>query len=492
MRPEAKYSKKYVVPNRPASVQEVTSTKKPEEPLRAKSAQEVRPDDEDPFKEFDNRGLGLRSLSSVNQRVIQDAARHKSGKWELTCHTEGLKDVIHDMRHALRGKFIANVPLLSLDVLSLEEQEQIVGKVRVKSIDAGQNIVEEGDVGDCLYIVERGYCQIFKKLDGVQTFVKRIEKEDFFGELAVMYDVPRAATVTADTDVTVLTLNREDLFKTISSDRIQKMRRVARAQFLSGIALFQPLNLKQKVAVAEHLKSKQWNAGEAICRQNEHISGESQCMYIIEDGDCGVSKQGKGKADGGTVHTMKPGQSFGMLGLLYGAPRAASITALTPCKTLSITYDELLKTCGKDLMVLMRTAVRQHLVRMIPAFKRASDDVIVELVKRLKEVHYKRWEQIFAEGENAESILVLEEGSCLEHHGSVSDLKEWRYRSHEAEVEEHNNPGTFFGAEGVSNSEAKFHFTLVAITECTVLEIPRDLILSLLPAPGRSSIFDAK
>jgi len=507
IRPEAKYGRQTFEQQRPAtspaSSQDQRPSNKaalpPAEPARAESAQEVHTNTvsnvEDEVEQ-QMHPICFRSLGIVNQKIRDDARRHGLGVQDLRGHADGLTDVMHNMRMGLRGKFIANVPLLSLDVLSLEEQEKIVGKVRVKNYPAGANIVTEGDVGDCLYIVERGLCKIFKMLDGQQTFIKRIDHAgDFFGELAVMYAVPRGATVDAETSTTVLTLSRDDLFKTISSERIDKMRRVARAQFLSGIALLQPLNLKQKVAVAEHLQSKSWKAGQIICRQNEHVAGETQCMYIIEDGDCGVLKESKGKADQGDMHIMRPGQNFGMLGLLYGAPRAATVTAVKNCKTLSITYDELLraiatceKTCGKGLLKEMRTAVRTHLVRRIPTFKSVTDETIADLVKRLREVHYKRWQPIFMEGDQAKSILVLEEGVCIEHHGDVSELKEWRYRESAAEVEEHNNPGTFFGADCVTNSNAQNEFTLVAITECTVLDIPRDLIRSVLPATNGGSL----
>lgn len=500
MRPEAKYSRRNVPTDaqpRPATSCEVASPdKKAIEPPRSKSVQDVTSQDNEEFKDFDERPLGLRSLGIVSKKVVDDAKRHGHQVQDLQWHEDGLREVIHTMRHSLRGKFIANVPLLSLDVLSVDEQERIVGKVGVKNFEAGMDIVQEGEVGDKLYIVERGSCLIYKMLDGVQTFVKKIEKEDFFGELAVMYDVPRAATVVADTDVTVLTLSRKDLFSTINTDRLDRMRRVARAQFLSGIALFQPLNLKQKVAVAEHLKSRVWHPGEVITRQNEHLSGETQCMYIIEDGDCGVVKQAKGKegfSETGDVHVMHPGQSFGMLGLLYGAPRAATITAMKGCKTLSISYDQLMSICGDEQMSAMRTAVRGHLLRRIPIFRRVGEEVIHELTKRLTVVHHKRWQPIFMEGDQAKSILVMEEGSCIEHHGNINELKEWRFRSHEAPVEEHNNPGTHFGVEAVTQTgDSRFDFTLVAITECTVLEISRELIRSLLPAPTRMSQLDMR
>merc|ERR1719161_2868874 len=122
-------------------------------------------------------------------------------------------------------------------------------------------------------------------------------------------------------------------------------------------------------------------------------------MYIIEDGNCAVLKDGKGMAGGGDMQTYHPGESFGMLGLLYGSPRSATITATSTCKTLSISYDELLQTCGKGLLNEMRTAVRGHLIKRIPIFRRLNDDCLIELTKRLRAVHIKRWQPVFMKGD---------------------------------------------------------------------------------------------
>lgn len=379
-----------------------------------------------------------------------------------------LTDAIHTVRHSHRGKLVADVPLFSLDVVSLEEQQWITGKSQVKNYEAGVTIVEEGKVGDCLYVVQHGCCRVFKKIDGHQTLVKSMVQGDFFGEIAIFCDVPRAATVIAETDVTLVIVSREIIFSTINAERLEKMRWVAQAQFLSGIALFQPLNVKQKVAVAEHLKLEVWHAGEVICRQGpEPISEEKQRVYIIEAGNlCVMKKHCLTDNDYMQCQTLGPGESYGMLGLIYGGPSDATVKAVNTCKTFSISYDVLVATCGKELLNKMQTVLHGLFIRKIPIFQRVGEDVIVELTKRLRVVHYKRDQAIFEKGEQAKSILILEKGSCIEYHSSIKDHSE----SREALGKEHNRPGTLFGVEGT------FPFTLITISECTLLEIPGELV----------------
>src|SRR4051794_35699068 len=72
----------------------------------------------------------------------------------------------------------------------------------------GDPIITQGEEGDVLFVVESGTLSCYKLFPGKteRTFLKKFNQGDSFGELALLYNAPRAATIEADTDCLLWTL----------------------------------------------------------------------------------------------------------------------------------------------------------------------------------------------------------------------------------------------------------------------------------------------
>jgi CRP-like cAMP-binding protein len=78
-------------------------------------------------------------------------------------------------------------------------------------VDAGEEIIAEGEEGDAFYIIESGRTRVSKKDDdGVPQTLVDLGAGQHFGELALLENAPRAATVTAIDAVALLVLSRDD------------------------------------------------------------------------------------------------------------------------------------------------------------------------------------------------------------------------------------------------------------------------------------------
>lgn len=85
-----------------------------------------------------------------------------------------------------------------------EDIERIVDAMDEKKVLSQEVVITEGQEGDYFYVIESGNYTASKGGQSVFTY----EGKGSFGELALMYNCPRAATVTADTDGVIWALDR--------------------------------------------------------------------------------------------------------------------------------------------------------------------------------------------------------------------------------------------------------------------------------------------
>ena len=100
-------------------------------------------------------------------------------------------------------------------MFSLLEQPAVERLSRVMErivVPAGRTIIREGEAGDRFYVIESGLVAIFK--NGVE--VNRLGPGGYFGETALLRDVPRTATVTAVTGVVLHVLDRRPFLEAVT------------------------------------------------------------------------------------------------------------------------------------------------------------------------------------------------------------------------------------------------------------------------------------
>lgn len=107
-------------------------------------------------------------------------------------------------------RILASVPIFA--PLPGGSLEHLAARLVPLRVDPGTVIVREGDPGDRFYIVAEGEIDVFQ--DGKQ--VSELQAGGYFGEIALIRDVPRTATVTARTDVVLYALDRDDFLAAVT------------------------------------------------------------------------------------------------------------------------------------------------------------------------------------------------------------------------------------------------------------------------------------
>ena len=111
------------------------------------------------------------------------------------------------------------------NALDEKEFEIVIDAIEEARYQAGEFIIKEGEQGDCMYVLESGSLDCSKVFSGntEPTFLKSYAPGEGFGELALLYNAPRAASIKAKVDSLAWRLDR-DTFNHIVKDAAQKKR----------------------------------------------------------------------------------------------------------------------------------------------------------------------------------------------------------------------------------------------------------------------------
>lgn len=109
--------------------------------------------------------------------------------------------------------------------LSIEELNIVINAMAERHFKQGEKVIVQGDAGAVLFVVEEGQLDCYKTInkDDQPTYLKTYEPGEAFGELALLYNAPRAATIIAKTDALCWELDR-NTFNSIVKVSSQKKR----------------------------------------------------------------------------------------------------------------------------------------------------------------------------------------------------------------------------------------------------------------------------
>lgn len=153
--------------------------------------------------------------------------------------------------------------------LEPNEQEIVIDAMEECKVPCNQVVIQEGDHGDCLYVIGQGTLSCSKIFPGKTdpTFLKQYQPGEAFGELALLYNANRAATITANDDCVLWKLDR-DTFNHIVKDASQR-RREKYEEFLTKVPIFETMEPYERSKLADAFVEKKVSAGEKIITEGE-------------------------------------------------------------------------------------------------------------------------------------------------------------------------------------------------------------------------------
>lgn len=246
---------------------------------------------------------------------------------------------------------------------SPDEQRAIVDAFQSVTVDNGEVVIQQGESGAYFYVVADGELEILLEADGLEVPIgSSLQKGDYFGELALMYNTPRAASVKAKSSCELWRIDRVTYRRIVTHYHNEAL--TENSTFLSNVVLHGKrvgdiLDENEKIKVVSQLDLEEYSDGSIIVRQGN--TGDS--FYIIKSGTVAVWQQQdvNGVPTWVQVTTLGKGDFFGEKALLQEDVRSASCIAIGDVRCLSMHRDDFIGMLGEWKDVIADAAKKELL-----------------------------------------------------------------------------------------------------------------------------------
>ena len=294
---------------------------------------EEKPEQEE---EYDDSHLPKSEESSVNEDDVVDdfemeekLKKHRKSKKKngISAEAYGEYNKLSDFQARVIDKSdeqknqIKTILSENFMFKSLEPKNQdiVIMAMKVVNCVAGDTVIKQGDDGDEMYIVGTGKLRCCKLFDGntEETYLKTYHAGEVFGELSLMYNTPRAASIYADEESELYSLDRDTFNHIVKNATIQ--RRNMFEEFIGKIEILHELDNYERQKICDCLETERFNKGDIIINEGEF--GDK--FFFIQDGTAEAFKTENDTQK--VVFEFKTNDYFRELALLNGDKRQASI-----------------------------------------------------------------------------------------------------------------------------------------------------------------------
>ncbi|NWS12035.1 KAP0 kinase, partial [Pachyramphus minor] len=230
---------------------------------------------------------------------------------------------------------------------------------------AGETVIQQGksqcDEGDNFYVVDQGEMDVYVNSEWATS----VGEGGSFGELALIYGTPRAATVKAKTNVKLWGIDRDSYRRILMASTPQNLelcflgllmlgntlrKRNMYEKFLSKVSILESLDKWERLTVADALEPVQFEDGQKIVVQGE--PGDE--FFIILEGTAAVLQRRSENEEFVEVGRLGPSDYFGEIALLMNRPRAATVVARGPLKCVKLDRPRFERVLGPCSDILKR------------------------------------------------------------------------------------------------------------------------------------------
>ena len=309
-------------------------SKNPPKPKPRLPPDELIVSDEEDYNDMDEIDQNLDNVEyiqkcNLNNRIIaltENVINDEEDTGQIKTHKKS-NELIEFMRiNLIKSPIFCQLPQ--------EILKQCIDAMEEKNIPAVTDVCKQGEIGESFFFVEEGEleCKMqFTKItkEGNRKKVEKFEPKlvkiygrgDYFGELSLLFHIPRRGTVKAVNDAKLYFLNRSTFKKILKRANEDKIAR--KINIFKKVPILETLTDEELIKLDDISKEAIYHNGEIIIKENEI----SNVMFFIDKGKCiGTQTEENGKIPVKTKD-YREGDIIGERSLLKGEKRQENIIA---------------------------------------------------------------------------------------------------------------------------------------------------------------------
>jgi CRP-like cAMP-binding protein len=233
--------------------------------------------------------------------------------------------------------------------LPADALEALIGQLELRDLYNGEEVFHEGDTGTTMFVISEGEVEVAAYGQDLAT----LGPGAFFGEIALVTDLPRSATIRAKGRVELLALDREVVraAAVTAPEIIGALLHFVRDRLVDRVArtspLFRPFSEDERALLAARFDVMEVDAGARMIKFGEKADG----LYVVLAGKVDVTRDGDG-----SLATLACGDVFGEMSLMGNRGSTANVHAFTRVLALRlpasvfqeiiVTYPQVLEYLG--------------------------------------------------------------------------------------------------------------------------------------------------
>eukprot|EP00934_Nitzschia_sp_Nitz4_P001254 Nitzschia sp. Nitz4//scaffold200_size39268//3333//5875//NITZ4_007610-RA/size39268-augustus-gene-0.66-mRNA-1//1//CDS//3329541268//1254//frame0 len=322
-------------------------------------------------------------------------------------------------------------------------------------VPKGTTIISQGAPGDYFFVLYSGNVVYYVDEKRVGSSYDQEDSAKCFGELALLFSAPRAATVMAESNCVLYRLGQDDFRRVVEKKGDEIMQ--TRLDILETVPMLQEIDADTANALVDAMKVRHFKKGDVLFEKDDVIN----TFIIVQSGALRVSEivWGGANYEEILVGPAESQRSIGWLPMIQGKTMSAEVTAIADATILAIEGEEFRRLIGPQEEVWGKVALIRQL-KGIAVFtdSKLDHEQFVSLIDLILRKRYKSKATLFKEGDKVDACI------CFVRNGSVELTS--KTDGFTKKIDE----GGFFGQEWLladQNKEVKEGSTPEVVTKYT-------------------------